>query len=209
MDLTHCSVCGRKSQTTGVGSYGKVKTYCPTGCYVWQAYTNENSVYLRLNNEHESDWYWDEPTEQEKDMAAVHACLSKMKAKLPKDPMGFYDTLRQYPYDQVTRLVFADWLNEQGRDDEAEVQRSWTKDKQEADETIASLSLLMDISKRELLAYGEAASNGEGFCFSDDDAPDVMYDETFKKQFWDAWERLHGTKVEEEYRLANNFRCAC
>lgn len=209
MDLTNCPVCGRKSQTTDVGSYDKVKTYCPTGCFVWQTYKNENNVYLKLNDRHGSDWYWDEPSEQDKDRSAVDACINKMKGELPTDPMGFYNTLRQDPYDQVTRLVFADWLNEQGRDDEAEEQRKWTKEKQEAFDTMTSFSLLMDISQRELLAYGEAASHGEGFCFSDDDAPDIMCDETYKKQFWDAWETIQGVKVNEEYRLVNNFHCAC
>ncbi len=39
---------------------------------------------------------------------------------------GFEASLEKDPYDSVTRLIFADWLEEQGKDDEANEQRRRT-----------------------------------------------------------------------------------
>lgn len=39
---------------------------------------------------------------------------------------GFISAINAEPYDQTTRLIFADWLEERGYDDEAAVQPRWT-----------------------------------------------------------------------------------
>ncbi len=43
-----------------------------------------------------------------------------------EDARGFVRAIDDDPYDEVTRRVFADWLEERGYDDEAAIQRSWT-----------------------------------------------------------------------------------
>ena len=53
---------------------------------------------------------------------------------------AFLDAIAADRYDQTTRLVFADWLNERGMDSEAEVQRAWTREKQEAEDFIADFA---------------------------------------------------------------------
>ena len=42
---------------------------------------------------------------------------------------AFLDAIKDDPYDQATRLVFSDWLEEHGLDDEARVQREWTRER--------------------------------------------------------------------------------
>ncbi len=53
---------------------------------------------------------------------------------MDEERQAFLDAIAADRYDQTTRLVFADWLNEHGLDDEAEVQRQWTPEKQRAED---------------------------------------------------------------------------
>lgn len=48
------------------------------------------------------------------------------------DRLRFEEAIAENPYDRATRLVYADWLEEHGHDDEALVQREWTKEWQDA-----------------------------------------------------------------------------
>lgn len=52
---------------------------------------------------------------------------------IEEHPQGaaFLAALAEDRYDAVTRRVFADWLEENGYDDEAVVQREWTREKHE------------------------------------------------------------------------------
>ena len=45
---------------------------------------------------------------------------------------AFLEVLAKDPYDETTRRVFADWLEEKGLDDYAAEQRQWTRKGQEA-----------------------------------------------------------------------------
>lgn len=47
---------------------------------------------------------------------------------------AFEAALKENPYDATTHFVFADWLEENGFDDEAAWQRSWTRERQEAED---------------------------------------------------------------------------
>lgn len=47
---------------------------------------------------------------------------------------AFEDAIAKDRYDEATRKVFADWLSENGFDDEAAVQYAWTRERQEAED---------------------------------------------------------------------------
>ncbi len=51
-----------------------------------------------------------------------------------KDKQKFLDAIKDNRYDGELRLVYSDWLEERGLDDEALTQRKWTKEKQEAED---------------------------------------------------------------------------
>jgi uncharacterized protein (TIGR02996 family) len=53
---------------------------------------------------------------------------------------AFEDAIRADPYDRMTRLVFADWLDENDCPEEADWQRSWTLRRQEAEEWLANFA---------------------------------------------------------------------
>ncbi len=44
---------------------------------------------------------------------------------MTSDEQQFNDAIAANPMDQATRLIYADWLDEQGRSDEADRQRQW------------------------------------------------------------------------------------
>ena len=51
-----------------------------------------------------------------------------------KEKQAFLDILAQDRYDEATRRVFSDWLEEHDFPEEAEFQRKWTREWQEADD---------------------------------------------------------------------------
>lgn len=52
----------------------------------------------------------------------------------PNEKSVFEKAIQEDRYDEATRRVFGDWLEEHGFDDEAKVQREWTREKQEAED---------------------------------------------------------------------------
>lgn len=60
---------------------------------------------------------------------------------------AFEEALRKDHYDEVTRMVFADWLDENGFDDEATAQRKWTREKQESEDWLREF--VKDVSRED------------------------------------------------------------
>lgn len=147
---------------------------------------------------------------------------------------AFEKALEKDPYDKATRLVFADWLEENGTqpgdDDLAREQREWTKEKHDAKVWLA------DFGKRMVEGYNENQReyareepnytpdlcdvptveelveigrnylrNGHTHCLPFD-TPDVCY--TDSKEFLEKVSILTGTPVRED-DSPYIFRCAC
>ena len=137
---------------------------------------------------------------------------------------AFLKTIEADRYDGATRKVFADWLEENGYDDEALVQRSWTREKQEsidwltdfASELSDEYETFMDdleiegsytMTYEDLIAAANAyLEKGEAFCLPFD-TPDRVYDEI--EVFWRHFEVATGRKVDEERKEGTFFVCAC
>lgn len=64
---------------------------------------------------------------------------------------SFEAALKKDVYDEVTHKVFADWLSENGFDEEAEYHYTWTKEKQEAIDWIHEWEKKLNLSKGQLL----------------------------------------------------------
>jgi uncharacterized protein (TIGR02996 family) len=121
-------------------------------------------------------------------------------------------------YDQATRRVLADWLEEHGLDDEAAVQRAWTPRKQQAEDYLrdfaADLSghggVAGDPDERDQGSYGgltyeELLRVAHGFLDGDKNAgiyffetPTRVWEE--QEKFWEEFEIVTGRKVDDAHR---------
>jgi uncharacterized protein (TIGR02996 family) len=129
---------------------------------------------------------------------------------------AFEKALRKERYDRATRLVYADWLEEFGDrledDDLAQFQREWTKEWQQAEDTLSafaerggvSLETVAD-AVRHYLGTGEALVIGGdclGFDVTNQFAEDISVEE-----FWKAWETWTRTTVPDDARGSEPFTC--
>jgi uncharacterized protein (TIGR02996 family) len=133
--------------------------------------------------------------------------MSKAKKAREKEKKAFEDAIRADRYDGVTRKVFADWLEENGYDDEAVVQRSWTPEKQRAEDWLREYGAECEMYYEELI---EVANNfldkGHGYTLSFD-TPDIVF--SGAEDFWDHFALATGRKDAEAHRGEVFFRCAC
>ena len=138
---------------------------------------------------------------------------------------AFLDAITADPYDLHTRKVFADWLDEFGDEKDADlavVQRSWTKEKQDAIVWLTQYGSELgsewdededeDEYKPRAMTYDELieAANayitkGEDYCLPST-TPDRVYEDN--DEFWRRYELATGEKVAEE-KKSTFFRCAC
>jgi uncharacterized protein (TIGR02996 family) len=137
---------------------------------------------------------------------------------MEKDREGFLRAIEQDPDDETTRLVFADWLDEQGEYDEATRQR----------QIPAARRWLADFGKDMAGPYGDEEEDrlyGNGLsveqlveiavgCLDRGhghtlgfDTPERAY--TDGEEFWRNIQIVTGREVPEGVRGAAPFRCAC
>lgn len=104
---------------------------------------------------------------------------------------AFEAILKEDLYDEVTRKVYADWLSENGFDEEAMEQYSWTKEKQEA------IDWLKNLAGQEY--YGYIVSAATVYLNSGLASKDAMMTEylTLDKvpKFWECISLVLGKKV--------------
>lgn len=125
---------------------------------------------------------------------------------------GFEAALKENPYDCDTRLIFADWLEENGFDDEAvEQRRKATPEWVEAHKAIEDFSGALGMTDRELLELAtKHAESGEYF-YLNGNSQDESYKHIIwgqEEQFWSAYQIVTG-KVVEEDRRGDIFACSC
>jgi uncharacterized protein (TIGR02996 family) len=146
-----------------------------------------------------------------------------------EDKEAFEEAIKEDPYNQATRLIFADWLNENNFDDEAEIQRSWTREKQEAEDYLRDFA--SKLSRKNAYDYEEndpyyepeyaiphvtyeemiaTIKNGDSV-FLPFDTPDFVYQE--RERFMKYFAIVAGkvtTDEEDDFDLGfMPFHCAC
>lgn len=118
--------------------------------------------------------------------------------------------LKEDRYDEVTHRVFADWLSEQGLDEEAEYHYSWTKEKQEAIDWIHDWEDKLGLDRGELMKikpgegdYGFYVGNRES------ERDEFLYEH--RVQFFRELEIATGLEFsnEEDREPDIYFHCAC
>lgn len=107
------------------------------------------------------------------------------------------------PLDQSLRSVFADWLEENGQEDDAKKQREWTHHKA-ASEQWLRIFASENRGDYEEMIYG--AVSGEGYCFGEEDGPQHVRD---NREFWHHIENVTGKRLDNEHRENTFFRCSC
>jgi uncharacterized protein (TIGR02996 family) len=133
--------------------------------------------------------------------------MSKEKKAREKEKKAFEDVISADRYDGVTRKVFADWLEENGYDDEAVIQRSWTPEKQQAEDWLVEYAKECEMSYDELIeAANKYLDTGDIHCLGFD-TPDIVYDGS--EEFWEHFSTATGRSVSEDHRGETFIRCAC
>jgi uncharacterized protein (TIGR02996 family) len=138
---------------------------------------------------------------------------TKPPAVLVSEEESFLAALKKDPYDETTRKVYSDWLDERGRTEEAMEQRAWTKEKQDNISSIAKAKEYLENFAEECgLSYNklmEAAqdhlSYGSYHTLSFD-TPDIAYDMT---EFWKAYTLVTGIKPNNDDDSYNGHFIAC
>lgn len=122
---------------------------------------------------------------------------------------AFLKSLQENPYDKVTRLAFADYLEEQGMDSEAQEQRSWTPEKQKAEEWLRKFAGEVAIPYSEVLQAGYDFAEYQNYYtqWGREDARNAMTEEV-QKEFWNNWQIVTGIQVPED-KQGSVFSCSC
>lgn len=213
-----CPVCGgptRKAEEEPFepGEEGEEMEICWNQCYYHLNTYGEHL--LRVGNR---EWRWgsydasppqsDRPA-KEIDRAIEELIAQRRSRYKEPDALRFLAALDKDRYDKTTRMVFADWLEEHGYDDEAVFQRSWTREWQEARDHLLLCSAECRITYDELLEAATAHLSGKEGDYGatlllGHDTPDIMYD---TETFWRAYQTVTGRETGGD--RGGFFRCAC
>lgn len=121
---------------------------------------------------------------------------------------GFLDALAADHDDETTRLVYADWLDENDEPEAADQQRNWKASK----EWLTEFGDRADIPYADVLQAGRDFVRSEGVeyytQFGDDSARNEMYNDLTRAEFWRHWSVITGLVVSEE-RQGTVFSCSC
>jgi uncharacterized protein (TIGR02996 family) len=128
------------------------------------------------------------------------------------------------PRDWYARKVYADWLNEQGRDDEAEYHRGWDDAKQDAVEFMTCFAaevvtefydnVTNPVAVEEVMqAARDYLKDGTSVCLSGDGfrAEGAFSDDDVREEFWRHFGVLEGCEVLDHVRKTPGgpFMCGC
>lgn len=115
-----------------------------------------------------------------------------------EEKKAFLDAIAENPDDTTTRRIYADWLTENGFDDEAESYRNWNFVKAGAEKW------LIDFAKQYSLfdGYYGALQAGHNQCFignsGDTAVQDFRIDYNLVQDFWIAWSTVTGSTIPHE-----------
>lgn len=156
---------------------------------------------------------------------AFHAAASFRMSEELSSPDGpvrsirddFLEALAENEDDVETRLVFSDWLDEQGEHEEADRHRKWPTAKEwltrfveannQADDDEA---WEMKITYQDLLDFGHRAIGEDDFyfyCGSNETMCASLRSQC--GEFWEHWSVLTGVAVPADALEKSEFRCSC
>jgi uncharacterized protein (TIGR02996 family) len=122
---------------------------------------------------------------------------------------AFEGVIRENPYDAETRKVFADWLEENGLDDEAVVQRGWTRAKHEAAEAfMRRYADRLDVGVQDALAAAEKFLE-TGQLTGTHVAHYIDKEDEPAAEFWDHFVVLTGRPVAADKRTDTPIEGCC
>ncbi len=213
-----CPVCGgptRKAEEEPFepGEEGGQEEFCWNQCYY---HLNDYGEHLLRVGDRVWSWggYAASPGQPDRPSEEIARAIEELKAQRRlcyKEPeaLRFLTALDTDRYDKVTRMVFADWLEEHGYDDEAVFQRSWTRQWQEARDHLVLCAAECRITYDELLEAATAHLEGEGgedeaTLFLGIDIPGIMDD---TETFWRAYQTVTGRETGGD--RGGFFSCAC
>ena len=138
------------------------------------------------------------------------------------DQLALVRNIAENPFDQLRRDIYADWLEEQGEDEEALRQRQWTPAyqrlykvmtepygdplDQEILEEIGMTSTDFFLSMIEEWATSLLQDKQIYLSF---DTPEELYTDEGREQFCQDVETVSGVRISPAIRSVAGFSCAC
>ena len=135
---------------------------------------------------------------------------------------GLLKALAENEDDTTTRLVYADWLDEQGEHEEADRQRKWPAAKawlvqfcrdhnppddeaEESEEWVISYEELLELGRE---AVEGADNEGIGFhCGNNMEMCEALQDNSL--EFWKNWSVVTGVPLPPDVGEKSYFSCSC
>lgn len=133
---------------------------------------------------------------------------------------AFLKALEADPLDSLSRSAYADWLEENGEDDEAARQRAWVDSyhllayyvdpyADEVDEDCPEpRPRVYSEVMAEVAFWREYVQKGD-ICFGSNRAQDELQIHEKKEAFWRAFEVITGVRPPEKLRTQEWYKCAC
>lgn len=144
-------------------------------------------------------------------------------SKWPNEPFKlqamrevFLTALKADRTDQASRNVFADWLDDNGFEDEATFHRGWKVEiNGKAEDWLRDFAQKVDLEYEEVIYAGHLGLKGEALNTEINMDPENYFwgegeDRSIKK-FWECWELATGIKAEfqDQDPFDVPFRCSC
>jgi uncharacterized protein (TIGR02996 family) len=128
-----------------------------------------------------------------------------------QEKAAFEAAIKDNRYDQATRLVYADWLDENGFDEEAGRQRAWTPEWQAAVDHLTEVGKALELDYEETLqAALEFLTIGRRHVL--DFEPPGFDTVSEREAFWNAVWTITGRRPQDHNGwpwLSRPFSCAC
>ncbi|MFO0998975.1 MAG: TIGR02996 domain-containing protein [Planctomycetaceae bacterium] len=151
--------------------------------------------------------------------ASFQDCQEVTSADHPVRSMrdDFLEALAQDEDDVETRLVFSDWLDDQGEHDEADRHRKWPAAKQWLTQFVQENNQADDeeawekkITFQDLLEFGHRAIAEDDFYFSCGSNETMCCGlRSHREEFWECWSVLTGAAVPADAVEKSEFGCSC
>ena len=191
---------------------------CRRDCYILSRDRDDCIVKIGRHGVYNYRWDWSLSIRNKPIVAIDHpnltitSAVAALRHERLTDQSGrrpFEDDIVKDRYDQTTRLIYADWLEDRGFDDVAAAQRSWTKERQEAEDW------LRDFAAKSSLEYGEVIHAASRYQTHGDicnlrerteEAQGMVFAD--RESFWQNYETLTGDIV-EPFKKGQPFSCSC
>lgn len=146
---------------------------------------------------------------------------------IDKERQVFEDMIARDPFDRATRKVYADWLDEHDRPEQADENRRWGdaeeaalknlvrfvypyRDDPDEDDPYADPEPIDWKRVLDRAAFwGKEAEEGEEPCFDSNFAQDTLQDPKERERFWADIQLLTGHEAEDKVKAEEFYRCAC